>query len=154
MKQGRPSARSWVDRRTCRRHAPVIPARFGWSVRTRQPGPPRTYEDATAAWRERSRWTPSPPAPHYRRAASLRLPAATGPRRVGNRLPLLVWMTDACTVQRRRPPVGAPPLPTSGGARRPRSPAPVPSSPMPRGTKAGVDSEAPAGGAAWNQGRR
>lgn len=33
VKQGRWLTRSRVDRRTCRRHAPVIPARFGWSVR-------------------------------------------------------------------------------------------------------------------------
>ena len=57
VKQGRsadPSGRSPVDRRTCRRHAPVIPTRSGWSVRTPSIGRTRARTAERTARRERS----------------------------------------------------------------------------------------------------
>lgn len=63
VKQGHQRTRSRADRHTCRRHAPVIPARFGWSVRTRQPGHSRCLAEVSPGRRGRPREDPSPPAP-------------------------------------------------------------------------------------------
>lgn len=86
VKQGpRPSPTprdgSPVDRRTCRRHAPVIPTRSGWSVRTPSRVPyPRSHRGAYGpAGAIVTRCARHPPAPHYRRAVSLRGTGAAGP---------------------------------------------------------------------------
>ena len=78
-----PRAGSPVDRRTCRRHAPVIPARSGWSVRTPSRLPyPRSHRGAYGpAGAIVTRCARHPPAPHYRRAVSLRGTGAAGPLR-------------------------------------------------------------------------
>ena len=104
VKRDRWLTRSRVDRRTCRRHAPVIPARFGWSVRA-------PVNSATPRLASRGAYGPAGAIGTQRRPplgstlSTRGQPTADGRGRSTSGRHLLV---HAVPVQRGNPPAGSP----------------------------------------------